>query len=265
MGTKARLKKDRLDHLLVTQSLAQSRDAAARMILAGEVKVNGAVVDKPAKAISVDAAIEVLQQGSRFVSRGGDKLAAALDACSIAPRGVICLDVGCSTGGFTDCLLQRGAARVYAVDVGYGQFDWRLRQDPRVVLIERTNIRYIDRLTIPESVGFVAIDVSFISLTKVLPPLIQFLSPGAVVIALVKPQFEVGKGQVGRGGIVREEAQRQEVLQRILSFATEVGLQTIKTLDCPIRGKKGNHEILAIFEFSSSFHGMKERRNCDGS
>lgn len=265
MGTKTRLEKDRLDHLLMTQGLAQSRDTAVRMILAGEVKVNGAVVDKPAKAIPVDATIEIPQQSTRFVSRGGDKLAAAIETCSIEPQGMICLDVGCSTGGFTDCLLQRGAARVYAVDVGYGQFDWRLRQDPRVVLIERTNIRYIDRPTIPESVDLVVIDVSFISLTKVFPAIIQFLSPGAMVIALVKPQFEVGKGKVGRGGIVREETQRQDVLQRIVRFAAEVGLQRMKTLDCPIKGKKGNHEILAIFQFSSSFHGMKEGHNRYGS
>ena len=258
MSTKARFEKDRLDHLLVTQSLAQSRDAAVRMILAGEVKVNSTVVDKPAKAIPVDAIIEILQKSTRFVSRGGDKLAAALETFSIDPQGVICLDVGCSTGGFTDCLLQRGATRVYAVDVGYGQFDWRLRQDPRVVLIERTNIRYIDRSSIPESVDLVVIDVSFISLTKVLPPIIQFLSPGAVVLALVKPQFEVGKGQVGRGGIVREETLRQDVLQRIVRFATETGLQTMRTLDCPIKGKKGNHEILANFRFNSTLHGMKE-------
>ena len=256
MGTKARIEKDRLDHLLVTQGLAQSRDVAVRMILAGVVRVNGAGVDKPAKAIPVDATIEIIQQDTRFVSRGGDKLAAALDTCLIDPQSMVCLDVGCSTGGFTDCLLQRGAARVYAVDVGYGQFDWRLRQDPRVVLIERTNIRYMTRLAIPESVGLVVIDVSFISLMKVLPPIIQFLSSGARVIALVKPQFEVGKGQVGRGGIVRDETQRQDVLQRIVRFAAEIGLQTAKTLDCPLKGKKGNHEILAIFEFNASFHGM---------
>ena len=256
MGTKTRIEKDRLDHLLVTQGLAQSRNAAARMILAGGVKVDGVVVDKPAKAIPVNVTIECIQQGTRFVSRGGDKLAAALEACLIDPQSLVCLDVGCSTGGFTDCLLQRGAARVYAVDVGYGQFDWRLRQDPRVVLIERTNIRSIERPVIPESVGLVVIDVSFISLTKVLPPIIQFLSPGARVIALVKPQFEVGKGQVGRGGIVRDETQRQDVLQRIVRFAAGVGLQATKTLDCPLKGKKGNHEILAIFEFKASFHGM---------
>jgi 23S rRNA (cytidine1920-2'-O)/16S rRNA (cytidine1409-2'-O)-methyltransferase len=256
MGTKAHLAKDRFDHLLVTQGLARNRDAAVRMILAGAVKVNGAVIDKPAKAIPVNAAIEVGGQSSHFVSRGGDKLAAALDACSIDPQGTICLDVGCSTGGFTDCLLQRGAGRVYAVDVGYGQFDWRLRQDPRVVLIERTNIRYMKRSTIPEPVEIAVIDVSFISLTKVLPPILQFLSPGALIIALVKPQFEVGKGRVGRGGVVREEAQRREVLQRIIRFATEAGLETTKTIDCPIRGKKGNREILSIFKFNGSVHGM---------
>jgi 23S rRNA (cytidine1920-2'-O)/16S rRNA (cytidine1409-2'-O)-methyltransferase len=158
-------------------------------------------------------------------------------------------------------LLQKGAARIYAVDVGYGQFDWRLRQDPRVVLIERTNIRYLARSAIPESVGFAVIDVSFISLTKVLSPVTRFLTPGAVVMALVKPQFEVGKGQVGRGGIVREEPQRRDVLQRVTRFAADLGLQAVKTLDCPVKGKKGNREILAFFEFDPSFHGMKEGCN----
>ena len=261
MGSKTRIEKDRLDHLLVAQGLAQSRDVAVRMVLAGEVKLNGMVLDKPAKLIPVDAAIEVLQQQTRFVSRGGDKLSAALDACSIDPQGAACLDVGCSTGGFTDCLLQRGAARVYAVDVGYGQFDWRLRTDPRVVLMERTNIRYIEPSAIPESVSLVVIDVSFISLTKVLPPVLQFLSPGALVVALVKPQFEVGKGQVGRGGIVRDEAQRQSVLLRVIACANELGLHAVKTLDCPLKGKKGNHELLAIFKFEAKFHGMTETSN----
>ena len=256
MVAKAQPQKDRLDHRLVAQGLVQSREVAARMILAGEVRVNGTVIDKPAKAVSAEASVEIVPQGSRFVSRGGDKLAAALEACSIDPRGLICLDVGCSTGGFTDCLLQQGAARVYAVDVGYGQFDWRLRRDPRVVLIERTNIRYIERSAVAESIDLTAIDVSFISLTKVLPSIMQFLAPGARVIALVKPQFEVGKGQVGRGGIVRDEAQRQDVLQRIVRFGDGLGLRALKTLDCPIKGKKGNHEILAIFERLASFHGM---------
>jgi len=249
MGNKTPLK-DRLDHLLVTLSLAQSRDAAARMIIAGQVTVAGMVVDKPAKMIPHDTPIEIDEPATRFVSRGGEKLLAALDACAIEVQGLTCLDVGCSTGGFTDCLLQRGASRVYAIDVGYGQFDWRLRNDARVVLRERTNIRYVDATMIPEPIDLVVIDVSFISLEKVFPAITPFLCPGAVVIALIKPQFEVGKGQVGRGGVVREEAQRQEVLQRILGVAAQLGLRTKKTLDSPLKGKKGNLEFLGIFEFS---------------
>jgi len=256
MGTNTRLQKDRLDHLLVIHGFAQSRDAAVRLILAGEVKVNGVVVDKPAKAVPSEATIEITSDNSRFVSRGGDKLAAALDADSIEPRQLVCLDVGCSTGGFTDCLLQRGAEKVYAVDVGYGQFDWRLRRDPRVVLIERVNIRYIERSAIADPIDLTVIDVSFISLTKVLPSIMPFLAPGARVIALVKPQFEVGKGQVGKGGIVRDEALRHEALRRIVTFAADLGLRLLKSLDSPIKGKKGNQEILAIFERVPSFHGM---------
>ena len=256
MVSRTRSDKHRLDQWLVTRGQAPSRDAASRMILAGEVKVNGVTVDKPAKAVPADARIDVTQQASRFVSRGGEKLAAALDAGSIDPRDAVCLDVGCSTGGFTDCLLQRGASRVYAVDVGYGQFDWRLRQDPRVVLIERTNIRYLERSAIPEWIGLTVIDVSFISLTKVLPPILQFSTPGARVITLIKPQFEVGKGQVGRGGVVRDEEQRQEVLQRVLRFAADIGLRALKTIDSPIKGKKGNQEHLAIFEVTAPFRDM---------
>ena len=256
MVSTTRAEKHRLDQWLVTQGQAPSREAAARMILAGAVRVNGVTVDKPAKAVSVDAHIEIVRPASRFVSRGGEKLEAALEAGSIDPRDAVCLDVGCSTGGFTDCLLQHGAARVYAVDVGYGQFDWRLRQDPRVVLIERTNIRYLERSAIPEQVSLTVIDVSFISLTKVLPPVLRFSTPGARVIALIKPQFEVGKGQVGRGGVVRDEAQRQEVLQRILRVAADVGLRTVTSVDSPIKGKKGNQEHLAIFEVVAPFRDM---------
>ena len=256
MGTNKRRDRNRCDHVLAVQGLAQSRDAAVRMILAGKVKSNGAIVDKPSRVIPTDAVIEIIGESRPFVSRGGEKLAAALDAYSIAPRGMVCLDVGCSTGGFTDCLLQRGVARVYAVDVGYGQFDWRLRQDPRVVLIERTNIRYMAPSAIPEPVDLVVIDVSFISLTKVLPPVTQFLHSPAHVIVLIKPQFEVGKGQVGRGGIVRDDAQRMEAAQRVVRFAAQMGLQTMKIIVSPIKGKKGNQEILAIFEYNTPFHGM---------
>jgi len=226
------------------------------MILAGEVRSNGAIVDKPSRLIPIDADIEILGGSKPFVSRGGEKLEAVLSSGSIDLQGLTCLDVGCSTGGFTDCLLQRGAARVYAVDVGYGQFDWRLRQDPRVALIERTNIRYILPSAIPEPIDLAVIDVSFISLTKVLPPILQFLRPQASIIALIKPQFEVGRGQVGRGGVVRDDAQREEAVQGVLRFAEEMGLQTVKTIASPIKGKKGNQEILAIFEFNSSFRGM---------
>ena len=256
MVSTTRAEKHRLDQWLVTQGQAPSREAAARMILAGAVRVNGVTVDKPAKAVSVDAHIEIVRPASRFVSRGGEKLEAALEAGSIDPRDAVCLDVGCSTGGFTDCLLQHGAARVYAVDVGYGQFDWRLRRDPRVVLIERTNIRYLEQSAITERISLTVIDVSFISLTKVLPPVLRFSTPGARVIALIKPQFEVGKGQVGRGGVVRDEAQRQEVLQRILRVAADVGLRTVTSVDSPIKGKKGNQEHLAIFEVVAPFRDM---------
>lgn len=257
MGTKGRREKDRCDHVLIARGLVQSRDTAARMILAGKVKRDGVVVDKPSRVIPIDALIEMTEDRQPFVSRGGEKLAAALDVSSITPQGRVCLDVGCSTGGFTDCLLQRGAAKVYAVDVGYGQFDWRLRQDPRVVLIERTNIRYIARSAIPEPIDLVVIDVSFISLTKVLQPILQFLRSHAHIIALIKPQFEVGKGQVGRGGVVRDEGQREQVVQRILHFAADMGLQMNQVVASPIKGKKkGNEEILAILEYGTPFHGM---------
>lgn len=257
MGTNVRRDKDRCDHVLVARGLVQSRDSAARMILAGKVKSDGVVVDKPSRVIPIDALIELTEDRQPFVSRGGEKLAAALDVSSITPQGRVCLDVGCSTGGFTDCLLQRGAAKVYAVDVGYGQFDWRLRQDPRVVLIERTNIRYIARSAIPEPIDLAVIDVSFISLTKVLQPILQFLRSHAHIIALIKPQFEVGKGQVGRGGVVRDEGQREQAVQRVLRFATEMGLQPNHVVASPIKGKKkGNEEILAILEYRTPFHGM---------
>jgi 23S rRNA (cytidine1920-2'-O)/16S rRNA (cytidine1409-2'-O)-methyltransferase len=241
---------------LTAQGLVQSRDAAVRVILAGKVKSDGVLVDKPSRLIPIDASIEITGEDQPFVGRGGEKLDAALDAGAIDPRGWICLDVGCSTGGFTDCLLQRGATKVYAVDVGYGQFDWRLRHDPRVVLLERTNIRYMERSAVPDPIQLVVIDVSFISLTKVLPAITQFLYPQATVVALIKPQFEVGKGQVGRGGIVRDEGQRAEVVQKVIRFAGELGLRTRETVLSAVKGKKGNQEIFAIFDYNAPIHGM---------
>jgi 23S rRNA (cytidine1920-2'-O)/16S rRNA (cytidine1409-2'-O)-methyltransferase len=230
----------------MVQGLVPSREAAARTILSGGVSVEGILVDKPAKLVPPDARIEIVRPAS-FVSRSGDKLAAALDAFRIDPKGAIGLDVGCSTGGFTDCLLQRGAIRVYSIDVGYGQFEWRLRQDSRVVLLERTNIRYVDRAAVPEPIDLAVIDVSFISLTLVLPAVTHLLNSSAMVVALVKPQFEVGKGQVGRGGIVRDDTQRKAVTEKVIACAAHLGLQLKGVLDSPVIGRKGNREILAAF------------------
>ena len=196
--------RERLDRALVSRGLVASREDATRLILAGLVRVDGVMVDKAAKPTLSDAKVEVTGPGSPYVGRGGEKLAGALDQFQVDPTGMICFDVGCSTGGFTDCLLQRGATRVYAVDVGYGQFEWRLRHDPRVVLMERTNIRYLDPGAIRDPINLIVIDVSFISLTLVLPCVVRCLTEAGFVITLIKPQFEVGKGLVGRGGIVRE-------------------------------------------------------------
>jgi 23S rRNA (cytidine1920-2'-O)/16S rRNA (cytidine1409-2'-O)-methyltransferase len=214
--------------------------------LAGGVIVDGAIVDKPAKLVPLDARIEI-EKPAPYVSRSGEKLAAALEAFSIDPNGVIGLDVGCSTGGFTDCLLQRGAKRIYAVDVGYGQIDWKLRQDSRVVLLERTNIRHVDRALIPEPIDLAVIDVSFISLTLVMPSVVPLLRENATVVVLVKPQFEVGKGQVGTGGIVRDDAQRQAVTKKVIDCGARLGLQVQGVLDSPVKGRKGNREILVSF------------------
>ena len=246
MASTPRAHKERLDRVLMVQGLVSSREAAARTVLAGGVSVDGIMVDKPAKLVPLDARIEVVQP-ALFVSRSGEKLAAALDAFHFDPHGAIGLDVGCSTGGFTDCLLQRGATRIYAVDVGYGQFEWRLRQDSRVVLLERTNIRYVDRAAVPEPIDLAVIDVSFISLTLVLPAVVRLLKRSAIVVALVKPQFEVGKGQVGRGGIVRDDAQREAVTEKVIACAADLGLQLKGVLDSPVIGRKGNREILVGF------------------
>jgi 23S rRNA (cytidine1920-2'-O)/16S rRNA (cytidine1409-2'-O)-methyltransferase len=243
MASLPRVHKERLDRVLMLHGLVPSREAAVRMVLAGGVSVDGSMVDKTAKLVPPDARIEIVQP-ALFVSRSGAKLAAALDAFHIDPRGAIGLDVGCSTGGFTDCLLQRGATRIYAIDVGYGQFEWRLRKDSRVVLLERTNIRYVGRAVVPEPIDLAVIDVSFISLTLVLPAVVHLLNSSAVVVVLVKPQFEVGKGQVGRGGIVRDDAQREAVTEKVIACAAHLGLRLRGVLDSPVIGQKGNREIL---------------------
>jgi 23S rRNA (cytidine1920-2'-O)/16S rRNA (cytidine1409-2'-O)-methyltransferase len=239
--------RDRLDRTLVARGLAESREQAARLILVGAVSVDGVLVDKQAKLVPADARIDVISRGAPFVSRGGAKLAAALDAFHMGVDGLVAMDIGASTGGFTDCLLQRGARRVYAVDVGYGQLDWRLRLDSRVVVLERCNVRHLESSAVPDCIDLTVIDVSFISLTLVLPCAMRFLRTGGSLVALIKPQFEVGRGQVGRGGIVRDESKRHAVTQKILDKAARLGLTSIGVLDSPVPGQKGNREILAGF------------------
>ena len=247
MAQKIRPERERLDRALVSRGLVASREDAARLILAGLVRVDGTVVDKAAKPTLSDAGVEVTGPGSPYVGRGGEKLAGALDRFQVDPKGMICFDVGCSTGGFTDCLLQRGATRVYAVDVGYGQFEWRLRQDPRVVLMERTNIRYLEAGAIADPIDLIVIDVSFISLTLVLPCVVSYLSGSGSIITLIKPQFEVGKGLVGRGGIVRDDGLREATVEKVVACAVQLGLELAGRMESPIEGRKGNREFLAWF------------------
>ncbi len=235
--------KQRLDEVLVRHELARSREQAQRMILAGLVRVDGMRVEKQAALVTGQAIIEVDGPASPFVSWGGDKLSAALTAFSVRVEERLVLDVGASTGGFTDCLLQHGARRVYAVDVGYGQLDWNLRSDRRVVVLERCNIRHLDLAAVPEPVQLAVIAVSFISLRLVLPCVVKFLAPEATVVALVKPQFEAGVKQVGRGGVVRNDEIRREVAQRIQTLAQQLGFDCLGLFDSPVQGKKGNREI----------------------
>lgn len=236
--------KQRLDGVLVDRGLVTSREQASRVILAGLVTVNGVAVDKRAKLVEESATIEVAPLHSPYVSRAGDKLVGALEAFHISCQGVIAMDIGASTGGFTDCLLQRGAERVYAIDVGYGQLDWRLRNDSRVVVMERCNIRHLPEESVPEPIALGVIDVSFISLKLVLPCIVKFLAAQAQVIALVKPQFEAGMKQVGRGGIVRDDAVRAAVLDNVQGIAKNLGFSCLGHLDSPVVGKKGNREML---------------------
>lgn len=237
-------KKVRLDRMLADRGLIESREKAQALIIAGQVLVNGQKVEKAGAQISENADIRILGEQMRYVGRGGLKLEAALKEFSIDAQGAAALDVGASTGGFTDCLLQHGAVKVYAVDVGYGQLAWKLRQDPRVVLIERTNIREIAPSLIPEPVDIAVVDVSFISLEKAVPSVIRFLKPGAVLIALIKPQFEVGKGQVGKGGIVRDETARSKAVEKVTMFISRLGLDVKGVVPSPITGQEGNVEYL---------------------
>jgi 23S rRNA (cytidine1920-2'-O)/16S rRNA (cytidine1409-2'-O)-methyltransferase len=233
--------KIRLDTLLFARGLADSRAKAQALILAGRVLVDGVAVTKAGALVPLDAAI-TLKEAPAYVSRGGGKLAPALDHFGVDVNGLVCLDAGASTGGFTDVLLSRGAARVYAVDVGYGQLDPKLRRDPRVVVRERTNLRLLSKEAVPEPIDLATLDLSFISLTLVLPKVLEFLRPGGAILVLVKPQFEVGKGQVGKGGVVRDPALQQQAVAKVAQAARALGCTVSPAFPAPLPGPKGNQE-----------------------
>jgi 23S rRNA (cytidine1920-2'-O)/16S rRNA (cytidine1409-2'-O)-methyltransferase len=232
----------RLDQLLVQRGLAPSREKAAALILAGQVLVNGQKVNKAGQAVSNESRIELLET-PRYVGRGGLKLEAALQHFQISASGKTCLDVGSSTGGFTDCLLQHGAARVYAIDVGTGQLDWKLRNDPRVIVHEQVNARYLSRSEVPEPIDLAVADVSFISITMILPAVAALLSPDAEMVILVKPQFELEREQVPRGGIIRDPALHLQACQRVERGVQRLGFRTA-IIPSPVLGAEGNQEFL---------------------
>jgi len=235
-------KKTRLDLLMAERGLTETRSLAQRMILAGRVRVDGELLIQPGKLLPPDSRIE-LTAPPPFVSRGGEKLAAALDRFGISPQGKVCADAGASTGGFTDCLLQRGAAKVYAVDVGKGILDWKLRNDPRVVVMEEQNARYL--ATLPESVDLLTADVSFISLKMLFPVLRGWMKADAEAVVLIKPQFEAGRRLVGKGGVVRDPAVHRSVLEDVLASAGNDGFSAAGLIPSPLKGPAGNIEFLA--------------------
>jgi len=243
-------KKIRLDLLLVEKGLAESRQRAQARIMAGQVLVDGTPRDKPGAQINPESVITLKGEDLPYVSRGGFKLEAALRATGLDVDGFTCLDVGASTGGFTDCLLQHGAAQVYAVDVGYGQLAWSLRQDPRVTVIERTNIRHLPREAVDAAVDLVTIDTAFISLKIVVPAVLKFMRERAAILALIKPQFEVGKGRVGKGGVVRDPAQHEQIITELTEFFNNINLVTKRVVPSPILGPKGNREFITHLEWS---------------
>ncbi len=237
------MKRERLDSVLVARGFVQSRERAKALIAEGKVIVDHEKVDKPGTSIGVEAEIELIGPDLPYVSRGGLKLEGALRAFGVDPTGMVVLDVGASTGGFTDCVLQRGAKKVYAVDVGYGQLAWSLRTDPRVVNLERTNIRYLSREAIDEAVDLILIDVSFISIAKFLSRLLAFLKGGGRIVALIKPQFEVGKGEVGKGGVVKDPSLHRKVIDRLIGLSMDLGLEVLGVVESHLLGPKGNKEF----------------------
>jgi 23S rRNA (cytidine1920-2'-O)/16S rRNA (cytidine1409-2'-O)-methyltransferase len=247
--------KKRLDLVLVERGLVTTRSQAKVLVMAGEVRVDGATAVKASMMVRLDAELEVVTPAP-YVSRGGYKLAAALQRFEVDVSGLVCADVGACTGGFTDVLLQASAARVYAIDVGYGQLDWKLRKDPRVVVMERTNARHLASL--PEQIGFACVDVSFISLRLVLQSVRGWLGPGGQIVALIKPQFEAGPESVGKGGIVRSPEVHQRVLSDVLSWARDQQLTTAGLMRSPITGAQGNVEFLALLTGDAGGHGRHQ-------
>ncbi len=240
--------KERLDVLLVKRCLAESREKAKAVIMAGDVFVNGQREDKAGSTFEEDVNIEVKAAAMKYASRGGYKLEKAVSLWDIRLEGMVCMDAGSSTGGFTDCMLQNGASKVYAVDVGTNQLAWKLRQDERVVSMEKTNIRYITHNDIPDKISFVSIDVAFISLTKVLIPIRDILEDGGRIVCLVKPQFEAGREKVGKKGVVRDQAVHLEVLENIMVYVLSEGFSIIDLSYSPIKGPEGNIEYLLYIE-----------------
>jgi 23S rRNA (cytidine1920-2'-O)/16S rRNA (cytidine1409-2'-O)-methyltransferase len=240
------VEKERIDKLLVERGLAPSREKARALIMAGQVVVGDHVAEKAGQMVPVDAEVRLKGEPLPFVSRGGLKLQKALDEFAIDVTGLTVLDVGASTGGFTDCLLQRGAEKVIAVDVGYGQLAWKLREDTRVTNLEKTNIRYLEPETLDTVPDLAVIDASFISLDKVLPAVLRLVKGDGTIIALVKPQFEVGKGEVGKGGVVRDEAKHRQVIDAVAAEAVSLGLAVRGVTESPITGPKGNREFLMV-------------------
>ena len=247
--------KERLDVLVVNNGLAESREKAKRTIMAGLVTVDGRLEDKPGSRFDIDADVQVKGKECPYVSRGGLKLEKAINEWGVSCDGLVCMDMGASTGGFTDCMLQHGARKVYAIDVGYGQLDYKLRNDDRVVNMEKTNIRYLDLSLIEEPIGLISIDVSFISVKHMFPVASQVLSDDGVILCLVKPQFEAGREQVGKGGIVREPSVHEEVINNVIGYAEDNGLYAQQLSYSPIKGTKGNIEYLLLLS----------RKKCDNN
>jgi 23S rRNA (cytidine1920-2'-O)/16S rRNA (cytidine1409-2'-O)-methyltransferase len=245
------VKRERIDKILVERGLAESRTKAQALVMAGVVLVEEQRVSKPSDQFAIDAPVRVKHAddpASRYVGRGGVKLQAALREFHLSVEGAVCLDVGASTGGFTDCLLQNGAQRVFAIDVGHNQIDWRLRNDPRVFVREGVNARYLQPDEFPAKFDLAVVDVSFISATKVLPAIVPLMREGGSIVTLIKPQFEVGRGEVGGGGIVRDAAKRAQAVETVNNAAAELGLRVAGVIESPIQGAEGNVEFLAHYQ-----------------